>query len=476
MQDTFANTFYTANGTETVYTWGWQLENGTTATSFIVTSGGPVTRAADVASISYTIPMSSITVTTPNLGPLTYPATNLIPYGESYQFQVSAAYGLVAASPTQLAPDGSYTATIIQEDTTTGRHSLNYYNTVTSGRSVSGYFKAGTGRYVTVAIASATGPSIVMGVFDLITGTVTKLQVDAGYTNPKAIITPLANGWYRCGVTAVSSVYTDNYCTWGLSNVPNPTTSGGNVLYTGTGNYIYGWGLQSEPVAAISGYVNTNYVGSIIPVPPFNLGATQTTNYCPNSNAPNNITAGTSTSNATIAPDGTTTAQLFVANGTSATHSIGIYTFNSPSSTTVTGSVYVKKGTTNYFNLDIRDTNNSAEVYGAFDFSGATATTTTVLNSVTNASATLTPVGNGWYRATVTATFPSTFVYGGIFVLPCDAFGVAFNSTTSSIYTFGFQLETGSQATSYVPNTGTGNATSPLNPWVGQNITSVVVQ
>jgi hypothetical protein len=152
-----------------------------------------------------------------------------------------------------------------------------------------------------------------------------------------------------------------------------------NNVYSTKSNYSY------TTATSTAGFSFTNSTGG------YSLDGSTLfgVNYCPNSNASLAVSHGTCTYNAASAPDGSTTAQLFVADGTTNVHSIGVYTFNSPTSTTVTGSAYVKRGSTNFFELDIRDANNGAEAYASFDFSGANTTTTTVASGASNASASL---------------------------------------------------------------------------------------
>jgi len=50
--DNFGNSSYTSNGTDGIYIWGFQVEQGSFPTSYIPTSGATATRSADIASVS----------------------------------------------------------------------------------------------------------------------------------------------------------------------------------------------------------------------------------------------------------------------------------------------------------------------------------------------------------------------------------------------------------------------------------------
>ena len=162
----------------------------------------------------------------------------------------------------------------------------------------------------------------------------------------------------------------------------------------------------------------------------------------------------TITDNATTAPDGTTTADEMVED--TSTGERYVHTANQASSITGahTWSVYAKANTRDILTMWSTTTGHGIAY---FDLTNGTVSVTTG-NRV--GSATITNVGNGWYRCechTPDPYTPNSNEY--------PLFGIAATSGTvsytgdgsSSIYVWGAQLENRSSATAYTPTT-----TSPI--------------
>ncbi len=153
----------------------------------------------------------------------------------------------------------------------------------------------------------------------------------------------------------------------------------------------------------------------------------------------------TSNTSATTAPDGTETADVLLASGTSTPHYLrrtgvvvtGTHTF----------SVYIKAGTSNYAQLFYVGDDTS---FVNFDLSAGTVGT-----SGGTATGSIVSAGNGWYRC-ISVNTATTLVGAGVCIVDSASATRAQTLTIStSVYLWGAQLEQGSFPTSYIPTTTT---------------------
>lgn len=169
---------------------------------------------------------------------------------------------------------------------------------------------------------------------------------------------------------------------------------------------------------------------------------------------PSNVTIAT---NATTAPDGTTTADE--ASIQSTTASLFVYQdVTGPSTGYYTFSIYAKDNTAGYIFVRIGNAGN--RYFILVDLSDGSIADSGTAGSPTNTSNSVTPIGDGWYRISVTANLAGTAIrvaytpyanstiseVGGT---PDNAGG----SVGDSTFVWGAQLETGPIATSYIPTT-----------------------
>jgi len=162
-----------------------------------------------------------------------------------------------------------------------------------------------------------------------------------------------------------------------------------------------------------------------------------------------NKVQATITANSTTAPNGTLTADTFAGNGVSDGHYIRA---NAPINlgTTYTLSIYAKKNTNNFLQITYALGFGTNE-YANFDLNnGVTGT----IGS--GATATITNVGDGWYRCTITSTATSSTTSIAIayaLITSATSARVETNTLSTSVYIYGAQLNIGSTAKPYFPTT-----------------------
>lgn len=169
--------------------------------------------------------------------------------------------------------------------------------------------------------------------------------------------------------------------------------------------------------------------------------------------------------NSTTSPDGTSDASTFEGNGVSGTK-YAIQSISVTSGLNYTLSIYAKKNTNDFLQITGSATIFSATYFANFDLNNG------VLGTIgSGVTATITNVGNGWYRCTMTATASSTGTNTvGIYLISsATATRAEANLLTTSVYIWGAQLEQGSYATTYIPTT-TASATRLADTFTRNNI------
>lgn len=171
------------------------------------------------------------------------------------------------------------------------------------------------------------------------------------------------------------------------------------------------------------------------------------------------------TDNAATAPDGTTTACSVLINTANTGHGIFSDAMTTTASANYTGSAYFKyNGSTQYVTLSVTG-NGSTQWYAAtYDLVNGTVTKTGAGALGVYVSSSITSIGNGWYRCSVTGnqTDTSSFLTP-IFNDNTSAgnptyigFGVEqfVGNGTDTFLIWGAQTESGNYLTSYIPTTG----------------------
>ena len=151
-------------------------------------------------------------------------------------------------------------------------------------------------------------------------------------------------------------------------------------------------------------------------------------------------TAGTALPVQYTAPDASVTAELMIGSPVTSVKNI----FNQFSTTTTgpyTTSVYVKAGTENFVVIRVTDNTGANAARQRFNLAtGAKDGAVVLEGTTTNGLSEITPVGNGWYRCSVTGTFTSALnLIQANFWLN----SYASISLTTSLYFWGAQLVQG---------------------------------
>jgi hypothetical protein len=364
---------------------------------------------------------------------------NLLTWSEDFS---NAAWAKTALNTTgtpawvnvAVAPDGTTTAEKLIPDSTTAYHF--FRQTFSNGSSAAAfqiYAKAAELRFLRILIAG-TGWNAYCA-FDVLNGIAGSVTGNSA-TGLSASITSVGNGWYLCaigatGINAANGVEISS----NASLLPNDSTVTGN----GTSGFFI-WGAQLNTGSTALPYVATT--SSIYLPPTYNsttpknlLGFTQEFD-----NAAWTKTATTITVNAAVAPDGYTTADKLVETATNTQHFINSTGNSVPANTPGTASFYAKAAERSTV---VTTASGSSLFLASFDLLNG------VVSSVTGGTATISFVGNGWYRCTFTCT---TTAFANQAYIHLNSYGSYAGDGTSGIFIWGAQLSNSASVDPYVYN------------------------
>jgi hypothetical protein len=387
-------------------------------------------------------------------GLVEYGPHNLLTYSEQLDNAAWNKTGATVTANTPAAPDDTLTASAGSSS-----HFTNQSLTFAANRNTFSV-RATYGNHRWMLLRLFDGTTLFFALFDLQTGVV---GVVGGSCT--SAITPESGG-YRCSISATTVAGAGSVLI-GLNN----TNTASLETWTAVGTEsIQLFGAQLNQ-GTLTDYVPTTTTARYLPCityDPVTLAShglliegagtnllASTENFSSTWTAAN----ATNTTNTVTSPSGTVTGNTITCSGISSipgrrqTTSVAI-------NTTYTASAYFKKGDIRYAMLRLIFLNAGGDVYfdldsGVVASAGAGITTTSMQN-----------VGNGWYRVVATGTTAATITN--------QLFDLAFMSTNGGvsgvtagaiIYAWGAQLETGSVATSYIPNAGTGTAVRVADDW-----------
>jgi hypothetical protein len=407
------------------------------------------------------------------------------------------------ATPTQGATDpfGGATAWTLDEGTATGTH--NIYQAVgmqsqfSYTYTLSVYAQNVTGQYVQLSFYSALAGAAASAIFDLSTGTVANSSGSYPVTGTACVLVP-STTWYRCSlsVTIPVSAYIGAFSLRiAMTNATTlPSTLGYLNSYTGTSRTINIYGAQFEQRASTTIYTPTttspvvNFIPTLqtaaINVPRFDYDPVtrqavglmveqQSTNLTTQSQTFSSwITGGSSTvtNNVNIAPNGTLTTSSLIPTAAAGNHYL--YLNSALGSGTFTFSVYAKAA--GYPRLGIRVYDGSAyQIRVTFDLSNGT------IALLESGTATITSVGNGWYRCTGTG-YSAAGSMGSIAGWTIESLPAGLTVQASftgdgysGAYIWGAQIEALPFASSYIATTTAATVrTADLAVMTGTNFSS----
>lgn len=244
---------YTWAGTESIYIWGAQLEQRSSATAYNATTTTALTNyiptlqtaAINQARLDYN-PVTG----TPNGLLIEEQRTNLA-YPSANLFSGANA---TITNANNISPDGTLNASLITDNTTNGGHYTRfiYGGAISSSTAYTAsiYVKAGSLSWVAIDLYSLPVGSIATTYVNLSNG---QVGTTTGSGSPSVTTNSVGNGWWRVSLTGTTPASATT-----LYFTIFTATGNGTSAYAGTGyGTIQAWGAQLEAGAFPTSYIPT---------------------------------------------------------------------------------------------------------------------------------------------------------------------------------------------------------------------------
>jgi hypothetical protein len=322
---------------------------------------------------------------------------------------------------------------------------------------------------IAIRYTDAASVNFISVTANLINGTIGSVSYGGNGANGTATITSVGDGWYRVTVSGTLII----------------STAGFIVSNLGLGATTFSiWGAQLNIGSTAKPYFPTTdrlnvprltYQNGGGGCPSLLLEKQSTNIVFPSEDFSTTWSAinTTVTTNQATAPDGNTTADRISI--TSNGGYIRRFNLTTANSSTYTASVYVKNDTISagntfnfYFNNNLLPP-NSAEGFATININSGTVTSSSGGSGISNVSASIESLINGWYRVNLTFTLGS--LAGGN---NCEI-GFTASTATRTFFAWGAQLEASSYPTSYIPTTS-ASATRVADACFKTGISSLIGQ
>jgi hypothetical protein len=481
---------WTPNGTDGVLQWGLMIGSSGSLDPYSVTVAASPTSAA-----YYGARFDHDPLTLEAKGLLIEEArTNLITNSVHVHYTGWGFANVNSKTPyAALAPDGTWSATLLEDLSTTVAQYTDFGVTVggadTNYYVWSLYVKAGTSdvchlRAYMIGGGTPLGSGIAAQfTFSTKTVVMTGTGGQGAATAADGGFTEVGNGWFRlwCRIQNNNTGNTSMTCRI------FPAMAGGSAATTGT---LYVWGAQAElgtfptsytatpPTwtarASVASYHDSSGVlqtaasgqarhshryngSSWVPTGPiYELGVT---NQMPGTMTGGTYWQGAATTIATgqTAPDGTTNGILLTesASGTQtygASPLVGVVGAMT-SGQAVTASIYAKAGTCNWLRFFLCDaTTPTYSVVGWFNLTTGALGTVTMAGGATLGASAIQDVGGGWFRCSVSGVLSTATTFTQL-IRMSSADNVTSDTGSKTMSVFGPQIEINSAMSSYIPTT-----------------------